>query len=132
MTADANQSHPSGDGPLALALLALTAPTSLVGAVSQPGLGHVCTAKMMGNVVVLGFALAGTGGLSVARCSLATGASFAGAVVGVRLGAAIMMGLRRRRTSVAEATEAILLIAAGSIALSQRLSPPSRGCSSSI
>jgi uncharacterized membrane protein YoaK (UPF0700 family) len=45
--------------PLLMALMALTAVSGLVDAVSYLGLGHVFTANMTGNVVVLGFAAAG-------------------------------------------------------------------------
>jgi len=53
--------------PLPFALLALTGVTGLVDAVSFLGLGHVFTANMTGNVVLLAFAVAGTPGLSMAR-----------------------------------------------------------------
>ena len=45
--------------PLALTLLSLTLTTGVVDAVSYLGLGHVFTANMTGNVVLLGFGLAG-------------------------------------------------------------------------
>ena len=51
--------------PLTLALLALTFSTGTVDAVSYLGLGHVFTANMTGNVVLLGFGIAGAGGLPV-------------------------------------------------------------------
>jgi uncharacterized membrane protein YoaK (UPF0700 family) len=51
--------------PLARALLALTFTTGLVDAVSYLGLGRVFTANMTGNVVLLGFGIAGAGGLPV-------------------------------------------------------------------
>src|SRR5437868_15296221 len=51
--------------PLARALLALTFTTGLVDAVSYLGLGRVFTANMTGNVVLLGFGVAGAGGLPV-------------------------------------------------------------------
>lgn len=46
-------------------LLALTVTTGMVDAVSYLGLGHVFTANMTGNVVLLGFGIAGAGGLPV-------------------------------------------------------------------
>src|SRR2546428_971335 len=55
--------------PLPFALLALTGVTGAVDAVSFLGLGHVFTANMTGNVVLLAFAVAGTPGLSMARSS---------------------------------------------------------------
>jgi uncharacterized membrane protein YoaK (UPF0700 family) len=51
--------------PLARALLALTFSTGLVDAVSYLGLGRVFTANMTGNIVLLGFGIAGSGGLPV-------------------------------------------------------------------
>src|SRR6516164_6763807 len=51
--------------PLARALLVLTFTTGLVDAVSYLGLGRVFTANMTGNVVLLGFGIAGSGGLPV-------------------------------------------------------------------
>src|SRR5438045_8869317 len=51
--------------PLARALLALTFTTGVVDAVSYLGLGRVFTANMTGNVVLLGFGIAGSGGLPV-------------------------------------------------------------------
>src|SRR6516164_3746131 len=51
--------------PLTRALLVLTFTTGLVDAVSYLGLGRVFTANMTGNVVLLGFGIAGSGGLPV-------------------------------------------------------------------
>jgi uncharacterized membrane protein YoaK (UPF0700 family) len=51
--------------PLTRALLALTFTTGLVDGVSYLGLGHVFTANMTGNVVLLGFGIAGGTGLPV-------------------------------------------------------------------
>lgn len=79
---------PKGDrhGPLPPLLLTLTVVTGLVDAVSYLALGHVFVANMTGNVVFLGFALAGAEGLS-AWASLAAMAAFlVGAVAGGRFG----------------------------------------------
>jgi uncharacterized membrane protein YoaK (UPF0700 family) len=51
--------------PLARALLALTFTTGLVDGVSYLGLGHVFTANMTGNIVLLGFGIAGGNHLPV-------------------------------------------------------------------
>lgn len=51
--------------PLPRALLVLTFTTGIVDAVSYLGLGRVFTANMTGNVVLLGFGVAGSGGLPV-------------------------------------------------------------------
>jgi hypothetical protein len=55
----------SGFGPLPSLLVVMTVVTGVVDAVSYLALGHVFVANMTGNVVFLGFALAGAGGLSV-------------------------------------------------------------------
>src|SRR5271166_4533306 len=78
---------PAGDrhGPLAPMMVALTFVTGVVDAASYLKLGHVFVANMTGNVVFLGFALAGASGLS-AVASLAALASFLlGAFAGGRL-----------------------------------------------
>ena len=51
--------------PLTRALLVLTFTTGVVDAVSFLALGRVFTANMTGNVVLLGFGIAGSGGLPV-------------------------------------------------------------------
>ena len=55
----------SRDGPLPPLLLLLTVVTGLVDAASFLKLGHVFVANMTGNVVFLGFAIAGASGLSI-------------------------------------------------------------------
>jgi len=66
-------------------LLAMTAVTGVVDAVRFLAMGHVFTANMTGNIVLLGFALAGVAGLSVSRSSVALIAFLAGAVGGERM-----------------------------------------------
>jgi uncharacterized membrane protein YoaK (UPF0700 family) len=68
-------------------LLVLTSVTGIVDAVSYLALGHVFTANMTGNVVLLGFAVAGAGGLSAARSLAALVCFFAGAIFGGRVSA---------------------------------------------
>jgi uncharacterized membrane protein YoaK (UPF0700 family) len=63
----------------------LTFVTGLVDAASVLGLGHVFTANMTGNIVFLGFALAGTGTASVSASLLALGSFLIGAIAGGRL-----------------------------------------------
>ena len=48
-------------------LLVMTAVTGVVDAVSFLAMGHVFTANMTGNIVLLGFASAGGAGLSVSH-----------------------------------------------------------------
>ena len=66
-------------------LLGLTATTGVVDAVSVLGLGHVFTANMTGNIVFLGFAIAGSPGFSAIRSGIALIGFLAGAVGGGRL-----------------------------------------------
>src|SRR6476469_2310474 len=73
--------------PLARALLALTFSTGLVDAVSYLGLGRVFTANMTGNIVLLGFGIAGSGGLPVVAPLVSLGAFLGGAAVGGRMAA---------------------------------------------
>jgi uncharacterized membrane protein YoaK (UPF0700 family) len=68
--------------PLTRALLALTFTTGVVDAVSYLGLGRVFTANMTGNVVLLGFGIAGSGGLPVLAPIVSLVAFLMGAVVG--------------------------------------------------
>src|SRR5947199_6681837 len=68
--------------PLARALLVLTFTTGLVDAVSYLGLGRVFTANMTGNVVLLGFGIAGSGGLPVLAPILSLASFLLGAGVG--------------------------------------------------
>ena len=98
--------------PLPFALLALTAVTGLVDAVSFLGLGHVFTANMTGNVVLLAFAVAGTPGLSVARSSTSLVAFLVGAALGGRLGVAMASARRRSWLLTVALSEALLLVTA--------------------
>ncbi|MGN6869996.1 MAG: YoaK family protein [Solirubrobacteraceae bacterium] len=68
--------------PLTLALLALTFASGMVDAVSYLGLGRVFTANMTGNVVLLGFGIAGSGGLPVLAPAISLGSFALGAGVG--------------------------------------------------
>jgi uncharacterized membrane protein YoaK (UPF0700 family) len=68
--------------PLTRSLLLLTFSTGLVDAGSYLGLGHVFTANMTGNVVLLGFGLAGAAGLPVVAPLVSLGAFLLGAGTG--------------------------------------------------
>jgi uncharacterized membrane protein YoaK (UPF0700 family) len=70
-------------------LFVLTVVTGLVDAVSYLKLGHVFVANMTGNVVFLGFAVAGAPDFSMSASLLAIGAFMAGALAGGRLGSAM-------------------------------------------
>ncbi|RAJ45633.1 uncharacterized membrane protein YoaK (UPF0700 family) [Kitasatospora sp. SolWspMP-SS2h] len=71
--------------PLALALFGLTVVSGLIDAVSYLGLGHVFAANMTGNVVVIGFALAGAPGFSVLGSITSLSAFLLGAALAGRL-----------------------------------------------
>lgn len=119
---------PPGDrhGPLTPALLMLTLVTGVVDAVSYLALGHVFVANMTGNLVFLGFALAGASGLSSVTSAVAIGAFLLGAFAGGWLAASGEHRGRLLRT--ATLTQALLLaLALGlSIALAHPLGTPGR------
>ena len=100
------------ESPLPGALLVLTAATGLIDAVSYLALGHVFTANMTGNVVFLGFAVAGAPGLSIPRSLVSLGAFLAGAVAGGRLAARLGSGPQHRWVATAFGAEAVLLLCA--------------------
>ena len=80
---------PGRDGPDGLLpplLLLLTVVTGLVDAASYLKLGHVFVANMTGNVVFLGFAIAGAGGLSIWASLVAIGSFLVGGLAGGRIG----------------------------------------------
>src|ERR1700690_1794522 len=74
--------------PLTRTLLSLTFTTGLVDAVSYLGIGHVFTANMTGNIVLLGFGIAGSGGLPVLAPTISLAAFLLGATCAGRLLAA--------------------------------------------
>jgi uncharacterized membrane protein YoaK (UPF0700 family) len=69
-------------GPLPPLLLGLTLVRGLVDAFSYLILGHVFVANMTGNVVFLGFAIAGAPGFSISASLVALGSFVCGAFVG--------------------------------------------------
>jgi uncharacterized membrane protein YoaK (UPF0700 family) len=102
-------------GPLVPMMVALTFVTGVVDATSYLRLGHVFVANMTGNVVFLGFALAGASGLSADSSLIALGSFLLGALAGGWIGAhrADHRGHLLRGTSAAQlALIAIALILA--------------------
>jgi uncharacterized membrane protein YoaK (UPF0700 family) len=93
--------------PLPLALIALTVMSGFIDAVSFLGLGHVFTANMTGNIVILGFAAAGTPGFSPVATLTSLTAFVAGAVIAGLLNTALPS--RRPRVITALTAEAVLL-----------------------
>ena len=81
----AHATTPEASSPLVVVLFGLTFVTGVIDAVSFLGLGHVFTANMTGNVVLLGFALGRTADLSVGRSLAALSAFATGSVVGGNL-----------------------------------------------
>src|SRR3954453_610880 len=69
-------------GPLPALMLVLTVLTGVVDAVSILSLGRVFVANMTGNVVFVGFALAGAAGFSLAASLSALAAFLVGAAIG--------------------------------------------------
>lgn len=98
--------------PVLVALLMLTLVTGIVDAASVLGLAHVFTANMTGNVVFLGFALAGKGTVSVAATLDALSSFALGALVGGRLTQTIGATALRRSFGI----ELAALVAAAVVA----------------
>jgi uncharacterized membrane protein YoaK (UPF0700 family) len=100
-------------GPLPPMLVALTVLTGLVDAVSYLALGRVFVANMTGNVVILGFAIAGASGFSVAA-SLSALVFFAvGSAVGGALNA--RLAAHRGRLLLRSTALQVLLVGAAII-----------------
>jgi uncharacterized membrane protein YoaK (UPF0700 family) len=102
------------DGLLPPLLLSLTLVTGLVDATSYLKLGHVFVANMTGNVVFLGFGIAGAGGISVWASLTAIGSFLVGSVGGGRIG---VRWLSDRARHLAVTTTAELLLVAGALAV---------------
>jgi uncharacterized membrane protein YoaK (UPF0700 family) len=106
----------SEDSPLVALMVVLTLLTGVVDAASYLKLGHVFVANMTGNVVFLGFALAGAKGLSAASSLVAIGAFLLGALVGGQI-ASRMAPHRGRLLRASGSAQATLVLIALAIAL---------------
>ena len=108
--------------PLVPLLLVLTVVTGVVDAVSILRLGHVFVADMTGNVVFLGFALAGAAGFSVAESLVALVAFLAGAALAGRLFRApperihLLYGTALMETALCAGATVVVAVAQGSTA----------------
>ena len=91
--------------------LVLTFVTGVVDATSYLSLGHVFVANMTGNVVFLGFGIAGAGGISVWASLTALASFIAGGVVGGRIGSALGSD-RERHVRVAVGVQTVFVGAA--------------------
>jgi uncharacterized membrane protein YoaK (UPF0700 family) len=108
--------------PLSRALLALTFSTGLIDAVSYLALGRVFTANMTGNIVLLGFGIAGSGGLPV----VAPLVSLASFLLGAGAGGVLVKRLGSRHPVLvarALATEVSLLAVATFVAAATTVEP---------
>jgi uncharacterized membrane protein YoaK (UPF0700 family) len=98
-------------------LLAMTAVTGLIDAISFLSLGRVFTANMTGNVVILAFATARVPGLSIARSLTALVAFLVGAIFGGRIMAQTGAGSSLRFATKALLLEDLFLVAASLCAI---------------
>ncbi|MFF8590324.1 YoaK family protein [Streptomyces sp. NPDC015220] len=118
MTADARpEADPEARGlRLVAVLLGLTVVSGLIDAVSYLGLGHVFTANMTGNVVVLGFAAVGAPGFSIPHTATSLACFLAGALLGGRVAVRYREVSRRTWARVTLAAEAVLVGASAAVA----------------
>jgi uncharacterized membrane protein YoaK (UPF0700 family) len=111
---------PTAEKTMVFPLLAMTAVTGLIDAVSFLSLGRVFTANMTGNIVLLAFATARVPGLSIARSLTALLAFLAGAIFGGRIMVRADAGSAIRFATQAFLLEDILLLAASLCAIGYR------------
>jgi uncharacterized membrane protein YoaK (UPF0700 family) len=105
---------PSESSPVNLSvLLVLTFTTGIVDAVSVLGFGHIFTANMTGNIVFLGFALAGAPGFSIERSFAALLAFLCGALAGGRMANQMASQAAARWAGQALIIESVSLFCAG-------------------
>jgi uncharacterized membrane protein YoaK (UPF0700 family) len=74
-----------GQRSLYMALLVLAFVTGLVDATTYLGFGHVFAANMTGNVIVLGFALAGVGDISASGSLVSFSSFMVGGIISARV-----------------------------------------------
>ncbi|TXC95077.1 YoaK family protein [Streptomyces sp. ISID311] len=115
--------EPPGGIALTLIMVCLTVVTGMLDAVSFLALGQVFTATQTGNLLFLGFGIAGQGGVPVAATVVSIGAFVLGAALGARMESGLAR-LRRPWFPVALITEAVMLAAAAAAAWQ---SGPARG-----
>ena len=113
-------SNPRTDKVLLGVLIAMTAVTGLVDAVSYLSLGRIFTANMTGNVVILAFATARVPGLSVRRSGTALVLFLAGAILGGRIMSRASADSQIRFAALAFALETAFLLASTLCAIGYR------------
>ena len=111
----------TADSIVPYVLLGMTAVTGLVDAVSFLSLGHVFTANMTGNIVLLAFASTGASQVSLAGSITALLGFLAGAAVGGRIMAGAAAALQLRAASSVFALEIVFLVGATLAALGYSL-----------
>ncbi|MEW2622853.1 YoaK family protein [Streptomyces sp. NPDC048106] len=117
METTVNLNHPPAPRePLLAALMTATAVSGLIDAISYLGLGHVFTANMTGNVVIIGFAAAGAPGFSVLGSLVSLAAFLAGAVIAGRLGTVMRTRTPGSRLRSILALETVLLATSAVVA----------------
>ena len=109
--------HDQVEARLMFTLITMTFVTGFVDAVSYLGLGHVFTANMTGNVVLLGFAVVGATQLSVARSLTSLAAFMVGAAIGGRIALRSRDLSNRRWLLTAGLSEVLMLFIAAAAAM---------------
>ncbi len=109
-----------GEERLPPLLVTLTVVTGVVDALAYLRLGHVFVANMTGNVVFLGFAAAGAGGLSVWGSLLAIACFLPGGIAAGRLTSRLGDDRRRQLHAAATVELALCTIAVAVAALAGR------------
>ena len=112
--------HPR-HGPLPALLLSLTVATGVVDAVSILALGRVFVANMTGNIVFIGFALAGAPGFSLVAAVLALAGFLIGAAA---CGPAISRWRQARGRLLAVVTTVESLLLAGALTVAAGSAEP--------
>ena len=111
-------------GPLPLLLLVLTTVTGVLDAVSYLALGHVFVGNMTGNVLFLGFGVAGVAEFSILGSLFALTAfllgAFAGGGLGTRTG-------RHRGRLLAQGTSIMIVLVGAVLLLSALMPHPANG-----
>jgi uncharacterized membrane protein YoaK (UPF0700 family) len=119
--------HPArAQGPLRPLLVGLTVVTGLVDAFSYLSLGHVFVANLTGNVVFLGFGLAGVNSIAITGSLVAILAFGFGALLGGRCAARRELH-RGHLLAAATATQSGLVIAAAIVARTAGVGAPGAG-----
>jgi uncharacterized membrane protein YoaK (UPF0700 family) len=109
----------SSQRPLELVLVVVTLVTGMVDAVTYLGFGHVFAANMTGNIIVLGFALAGAGEISATGSVVSLAGFIAGAAASARMAGALHPS-RHRWLLTMLSLETGLLIAATALSIKER------------